>query len=282
MFERFTDRAREAVELAREEAGYFGHSYIGTEHLLLGLVRQRDGAARRALSSLGVSLKETRDLVGGLVGYGRGPAGEDFPFTPPARRALEAALREALQRGDTHVGTEHLLLGLLHERRADAYRVLDELGLEPERVRRELERVLKEAPARDEPGRAGEDRTPEGEPPAVLRAAVRGLEVHARCGVSPEERALPQKLLLDLEYSYAAGGNDDIRGVVDYGELVEGAARVLERREFRLLETAVGRVGRFVLESFPDVLELEVAITKVRVPVGRSLGGVTVRGEFRR
>lgn len=115
-----------------------------------------------------------------------------------------------------------------------------------------------------------------------FRARVEALEVHVRCGVSEAERALPQPLLVDLEYSYEAAGEDDISSVVDYGVLLEGAARVLESEEFELLETGARRVGEHVLGAFPAVREVVVSVTKVRVPVARSLSGVRVSATFRR
>ena len=116
----------------------------------------------------------------------------------------------------------------------------------------------------------------------LFRARVEALEVHVRCGVSEEERALPQTLLINLEYAYEAGGEDDIAGVVDYGLLIEGAAKVLEREEFELLETATLRVGKYVLDSFPRVRRATVSVTKPRVPVARSLSGVSVSATFHR
>lgn len=113
-------------------------------------------------------------------------------------------------------------------------------------------------------------------------ATVEALEVHVRCGVSEEERALPQTLLVDLEYSYEAGDEDDVAGVVDYGVLVEEVARVLEGEEFKLLETAVRRVGGLVMSAFPAVREATVSVTKPGVPVARSLSGVSVSATFGR
>ncbi len=115
-----------------------------------------------------------------------------------------------------------------------------------------------------------------------FRAQVEALEVYVHCGVSEEERALPQTLLINLEYTYGAGGEDDIASVVDYGLLVEGVAKVLEREEFELLETAVRMVGKHVFGAFPAVEEATVSVTKLRVPVARSLSGVSVSTTFRR
>ena len=123
---------------------------------------------------------------------------------------------------------------------------------------------------------------PEAEGTFLFRARVEALEVHVLCGVSREERALPQTLLIDLEYAYEAGGRDDINGVVDYGVLVGEVAQALEQREFALLETGTRLVGERVLGSFPDVREVTVSVTKPRVPVARSLSGVSVSATFRR
>lgn len=116
----------------------------------------------------------------------------------------------------------------------------------------------------------------------LYRARVGSLEVHVLCGVSEEERALPQTLLVDLEYSYEAAGEDDIARVVDYGVLVEEVARVLETDEFKLLETGARRVGEHVLSRFAAIREATVSVTKPRVPVARSLYGVSVSATFRR
>ena len=116
----------------------------------------------------------------------------------------------------------------------------------------------------------------------TFRGRVQALEVHARCGVSDEERALPQTLLVDLAYVYEARPDDDLSGTVDYGALLEEAARSLEGEEFRLLETGARRVGERVLQTFPGVREISVTVTKPRVPVSRSLSGVSVRAMFRR
>ena len=116
----------------------------------------------------------------------------------------------------------------------------------------------------------------------MFHARVEALQVHVHCGVSEEERALPQTLLVDLEYSYEAGGEDEIAGVVDYGVLVEEVARVLQRDEFKLLETATRRVGERILSMFPAVREVIVTVTKPQVPVARSLSGISVSATFGR
>jgi ATP-dependent Clp protease ATP-binding subunit ClpC len=154
MFERFTERARKVVVLAQEEARHFNHNYIGTEHLLLGLLREDEGVAARALSSLNVTLDEVREQVESIVGYGEEGTGGQAPFTPRSKKVLELALREALQLGHNYIGTEHILLGLVRESEGVAARVLSNLGVDPDKVRREVVRML--GGGRSQRGRGGE------------------------------------------------------------------------------------------------------------------------------
>ena len=142
MFERFTERARKVVVLAQEEARHFNHNYIGTEHLLLGLLREDEGVAARALASLNVTLDEVREQVESIVGYGEEGTGAQAPFTPRSKKVLELALREALQLGHNYIGTEHILLGLVRESEGVAARVLSNLDVDPDKVRREVVRML--------------------------------------------------------------------------------------------------------------------------------------------
>ena len=142
MFERFTERARKVVVLAQEEARHFNHNYIGTEHLLLGLLREDEGVAARALASLGVTLDEAREQLESIVGYGEEGSGAQAPSTPRSKRVLELALREALRLGHDYIGTEHLLLALMREGEGVANRILDNLDVGVEGVRREVLRML--------------------------------------------------------------------------------------------------------------------------------------------
>jgi ATP-dependent Clp protease ATP-binding subunit ClpC len=142
MFERFTERARKVVVLAQEEARHFNHNYIGTEHLLLGLLREDEGVAARALASLNVTLDEVREQVESIVGYGEEGTGAQAPFTPRSKKVLELALREAVQLGHNYIGTEHILLGLVRESEGVAARVLSNLDVDPDKVRREVVRML--------------------------------------------------------------------------------------------------------------------------------------------
>jgi len=137
MFERFTDKARRVVVLAQEEARRLGHTYIGTEHILLGLLREHDGSAAQALDSLGIGLQAARDRVEADAGRGPGQSGH-IPFTPEAKRTLELSLREALQLGQNYIGTEHILLGLVRDPGTRGARVLAELGGTPEAVQQHV------------------------------------------------------------------------------------------------------------------------------------------------
>ena len=129
MFERFTDSARRVVVLAQEEARGLRHHYIGTEHILLGLIRVEDGVASRILGSLGVELSPARQLVSELIGLGESTPPGHVPFTPRAKKVLELSLREALQLGDKHIGTEHILLGLINEGEGIGAQMLARLGV---------------------------------------------------------------------------------------------------------------------------------------------------------
>ena len=133
MFERFTERARKVVVLAQDEARHFNHNYIGTEHLLLGLLREDEGVAAQALYSLNVALDEVREQVESIVGYGEEGTGAQAPFTPRSKKVLELALREALQLGHNYIGTEHILLGVGREVPAVLVELagLGPLGLHP-------------------------------------------------------------------------------------------------------------------------------------------------------
>jgi ATP-dependent Clp protease ATP-binding subunit ClpC len=113
MFERFTDRARRVVVLAQEEARMLNHNYIGTEHILLGLIHEGEGVAAKALESLGISLDAVREQVQEIIGQGQQAPSGHIPFTPRAKKVLELSLREALQLGHNYIGTEHILLGLI-------------------------------------------------------------------------------------------------------------------------------------------------------------------------
>jgi ATP-dependent Clp protease ATP-binding subunit ClpC len=181
MFERFTDRARRVVVLAQEEARLLNHNYIGTEHILLGLIHEGEGVAAKALESLGISLEKVRQQVEEIIGAGQSPPSGHIPFTPRAKKVLELSLREALQLGHNYIGTEHILLGLIREGEGVAAQVLVKLGADLGRVRQQVIQLLS-----GYSGTKGEGATAGGaggEAPAgslVLDQFGRNLTQHAR------------------------------------------------------------------------------------------------------
>ena len=149
MFERFTDRARRVVVLAQEEARMLNHNYIGTEHILLGLIHEGEGVAAKALESLGISLDAVRQQVEEIIGQGQQAPSGHIPFTPRAKKVLELSQREAVQLGHNYIGTEHILLGLIREGDGVAAQVLVKLGADLNRVRQQVIQLLHGHPAKE-------------------------------------------------------------------------------------------------------------------------------------
>jgi len=164
MFERFTDRARRVVVLAQEEARLLNHNYIGTEHILLGLISEGEGVAAKALESLGVSLDSVRSQVEEIIGTGSSSPQGHIPFTPRAKKVLELSLREALQLGHNYIGTEHILLGLIREGEGVAAQVLQKLGADLGRVRQQVIQLLSGFGPSGEKGASGDAPSPGGSP----------------------------------------------------------------------------------------------------------------------
>ena len=169
MFERFTERARQVVVLAQEEARTLKHNYIGTEHILLGLLREEEGLAARVLESLDITVERVRAQVVRIVGSGEEVTSGQIPFTPRAKKVLELALREALSLGHNYIGTEHILLGLVRENEGVAARILLDFEADAERIRSEVIRMLS-GPGRRPPGPAPHIGIPE--PFATARGAT--------------------------------------------------------------------------------------------------------------
>src|ERR1700756_3123547 len=160
MFERFTDRARRVVVLAQEEARMLNHNYIGTEHILLGLIHEGEGVAARALESLGISLEAVRQQVEEIIGQGQQALSGHIPFTPRAQTVLELSLRESLQLGHNYIGTEHILLGLLREGEGVAAQVLVKLGADLNQVRQQVIQLLNGYSQGKEPAGTASEATP--------------------------------------------------------------------------------------------------------------------------
>jgi ATP-dependent Clp protease ATP-binding subunit ClpC len=203
MFERFTDRARRVVVLAQEEARMLNHNYIGTEHILLGLIHEGEGVAAKALESLGISLEAVRQQVEEIIGQGQQAPSGHIPFTPRAKKVLELSLREAQRLGHNYIGTEHILLGLIREGEGVAAQVLVKLGADLSRVRQQVIQLLhgyqgKEPAAAGEPpsgwaGREGRTLLPQ------LLDRVTAMEsrlsaIEQRVGTGPDMRELDQQI----------------------------------------------------------------------------------------
>ncbi len=240
MFERFTDRARRAVVLAQEEARLLNHNYIGTEHILLGLIHEQDGIAARALVQLGISLDAVRAEVERIIGQGGGevPAGH-IPFTPRAKQVLELALREALQLGHNYIGTEHILLGLIREGEGVASQVLEHLGADLSEVRRQVVELLSGYSGIAEPNPANPSGiiapTDDPRPPTSYEAAA----LLRRWPNGPLFRDLLQAgedmRALTLDALIACWDGDDVKFEALLGDLVRLAALARDDAQLRRL-----------------------------------------------
>ncbi len=177
MFERFTDRARRVVVLAQEEARLLNHNYIGTEHILLGLLNEGEGIAAQALESLDIDLASVREEVVKIIGQGQQSPSGHIPFTPRAKKVLELSLREALQLGHNYIGTEHILLGLIREGEGVAAQVLQQLGAELQKVRQTVIQLLS--------GPAGSEQQ-SSEPAGQRGSGVFGGRIHRSGSVRAE------------------------------------------------------------------------------------------------
>jgi ClpA/ClpB-like protein len=182
MFQRFTDRARRVVVLAQEEARILDHNYIGTEHILLGLLREGEGVAAKALESLGISLDAVRQQVEEIIGQGQQAPSGHIPFTPRSKKVLELSLREAQQLGHTYIGTEHILLGLIREGDGVAAQVLVRLGADLNRVRQQVIQLLT--------GRAAGEPGPEAE----ARPEMAWQRAGQRAGSGPDTSDLDEQI----------------------------------------------------------------------------------------
>src|SRR5215207_3550197 len=185
MFERFTDRARRVVVLAQEEARMLSHNYIGTEHILLGLIHEGEGVAAKALESLDISLEAVRAQVEEIIGQGQQAPSGHIPFTPRAKKVLELSLREALQLGHSYIGTEHILLGLIREGEGVAAQVLQKLGADLNRVRQQVIQLLSGFQGKESGSAAASTGSSGGDAPSsslVLDQFGRNLTQDAREG----------------------------------------------------------------------------------------------------
>jgi len=189
MFQRFTDRARRVVVLAQDEARRLDHNYIGTEHILLGLIREGEGVAAAALKSLGISLAPVRQQVEEIIGRGQETPQGHIPFTPRAKQVLELSLRESLQLGHDYIGTEHILLGLIREGDGVAAQVLVRLGADLNRVRQQVIQLL-HGRAAGEPGPGAEVRPEMAEQRAGIGPDTSDLDEQIEAARTEKEAAI--------------------------------------------------------------------------------------------
>jgi ATP-dependent Clp protease ATP-binding subunit ClpC len=261
MFERFTDRARRVVVLAQEEARMLSHDYIGTEHILLGLLGEGEGVAAKALESLGISQEAVRQQVEEITGQGRQPPSGHIPFTPRAKNVLELSLREALQLGHNYIGTEHILLGLIREGEGVAAQVLVKLGADLNRVRQQVIQLLHGY---------------QGEEPAAAGA--------------PSETAPSTSLVLDQfgRNLTAGAGEGKLDPVIGREKEIERVMQVLCRRtknnpvlvgEPGVGKTAVveGLAQKIVKGEVPETLKDKQLYT---LDLGALVAGSRYRGDF--
>jgi len=254
-FEKFSERARRVLTLAQEEAQHFNHTYIGTEHILLGLLREDEGVGAKVLANLGVGLNKARSAVEFIIGRGEKPSTGEIGLTPRAKRIIELAIDEARHLGHNYIGTEHLLLGLLREGGGVASDVLDSFGVTLERARAETSKVLGEGVARARPARST-SRTP----------------------------ALDQ-LGIDLTAAATAGKLDPVIG---RDKEIERVIQILSRRNKNnpalIGEPGVGKTAiveglahRIVVGEVPETLEGKRIVT---LDMGAVVAGTKYRGEF--
>jgi ATP-dependent Clp protease ATP-binding subunit ClpA len=223
MLERFTDRARRAVALAAEEARMLNHNYLGTEHLLLGLIREGDGVAAQALELLGISLQAVRQEVEAIISRGEHVPSEVIPFTPRSKKVLDLSLRESLQLGHDYIGTEHILLGLIREGDGVAAQVLVKLGANPSRVRQQVIQLIDGQQSRE-----GAPVTEMQARPDVVEVRLAALE--QRVGTGPDTSDLDEQV---------AQVRREKESAIDAKDYAQAAA--LRNREKELLASKAAR-----------------------------------------
>ena len=272
-FDKFTGPARKVVVLAQDEARRFNHNYIGTEHVLLGLILEEEGLAARALKVLGVDPDEVRGQVESIVGYGEEGPGAQAPFTPRLSGVLQQALLASEQLDHDHVGTEHILLGLTNETEGVAARVLRSLDVDPDEIRRETIKRLPDGEDGFDPLDEGE----EGRSRMLFRGRIDGIRAEV---LSPDEGTpgsrVPVVVGLDYSYDVTREGSDGFE-TLNHAGLSDLVERFLEAKDTSLLEVVVGLTGDLLLEEVPSIQEAKVTVTRED-----PAPGVTVSATFRR
>src|SRR5881296_3623398 len=260
MFERFTERARQVVVLAQEEARTLKHNYIGTEHILLGLLREEEGLAARVLESLDITVERVRAQVVRIVGSGEEVTSGQIPFTPRAKKVLELALREALSLGHNYIGTEHILLGLVRENEGVAARILLDFDADSEKIRNEVIRMLSGPGRRQQGG-----------------------------GAAPGEKAKSSKLLDQFGRNFTKqAGEGKLDPVVGRQTEIERIMQILSRRQKNnpvlIGEPGVGKTAiveglaaRISTSQVPELLKGKQIYT---LDLAALVAGSKYRGEF--
>ena len=248
MFERFTDRARRVVVLAQDEARMLKHNYIGTEHILLGLLHEGEGVAAKALESLGVSLDAVRAQVEEIIGQGQQAPSGHIPFTPRAKKVLELSLRESLQLGHNYIGTEHILLGLIREGDGVAAQVLVKLGADLNRVRQQVIVLLHGYQGKEQRlASQAEEGAPRPEVQARLDAVEDRLAaVEQQVGTGPDTSDLDEQIAQVCREKESA---------VDAQDYAQAAA--LRNREKELLASKAAQQEQWAAghPALPDLAE---------------------------
>ena len=241
MFERYSDRARRVIVLAQEEARMLNHNYIGTEHILLGLIHEGEGVAAKALESLGISLDAVRQQVEEIIGQGQQAPSGHIPFTPRAKKVLELSLREAQQLGHNYIGTEHILLGLIREGSGVAAQVLVKLGADLDRTRQQVVQLLR--------GYQGEDLTGEGIPlPDDALTQVDSLDrrlaaIERWVGLRPDLDDLDQEIAQVCREKEAAIDRQDFEAAAALRDQEKQLLAARASREKDWAEAVAGRMS---------------------------------------
>ena len=270
MFERFTERARRVVVLAQEEARLLNHNYIGTEHILLGLIHEGEGVAARGLETMGIGLDSVRQQVVDIIGQGSQAPSGHIPFTPRAKKVLELSLREALQLGHNYIGTEHILLGLIREGEGVAAQVLQKLGADLHKVRQTVIQLLSGVQQEDEPSG--------GSPPRGERGQSRGGESGSGSAVLDQFGRNLTQLARDQKLDPVIGRSDEIERVMQV------LSRRTKNNPVLIGEPGVGKTAiveglalRIVASEVPDTLTGKQLYT---LDLGALVAGSRYRGDF--
>ncbi len=267
MFKTFTDRAWQVVVLAQEEARMLNHDHIGTEHILLGLIREGEGVAAKALALRGVSLEAVREQAGEIIGQGPPVPPGHIPFTPRAKKTLELSLREALQLRHNYIGTEHILLGLIREGEGAAAQVLVKLGVDPNRVRQQVIQLLHGTQSTElgimraarRASKAGG--TERGLLPEIL-SGVESIDSHLSA-IEQRVGAGPEMSDLDLQIEQARRDKESAARAEDYVNAAE-----LRDRERQLLAEKTARQQEWAAAHL-DLASLAEGLHRLGEQVGR-------------